>query len=68
MTRKTPETPSPADADKPLMIWGAENIGRYINRSANQVLYLHSTGALGDAVKKLGHRTLVGYPEKLRKL
>jgi hypothetical protein len=47
------------------VVWGAAAIGEQISRSAEQVRYLHRTGALGDAVRKIGHRTLVGDRRKL---
>lgn len=46
--------------------WGAEAIGKDINRTAEQTRYLFRIGAFGDAVKKLGHKTLVGDRRKLR--
>jgi hypothetical protein len=47
--------------------WGAEAIGQDLRppKSAEQVRYLFRIGAFGDAVKKLGHRTLVGDRSKL---
>jgi hypothetical protein len=48
--------------------WGAEAIGREINRSASQVYHLHEIGALDGAVAKLGHKTLVGSRKRLRNL
>jgi len=50
------------------LIWGAEAIGREINRSAAQVRYLHSSGFFQGAVWKAGHRTFVGNRERLRAL
>ena len=47
-------------------VWGAEAIGQEIGRTAEQVRHLHRTGALGDAVQKKGHRTLVGDRRKLQ--
>ena len=49
-------------------VWGAENIGRLIGRSAGQVYYLHSTGKLQGAVRKIGSRTLIGSRRALRNL
>jgi hypothetical protein len=46
--------------------WGAAAIGEEIDRSPQQVRYLWRIGALGDAVKKLGHRTLIGDRSKLK--
>jgi hypothetical protein len=53
---------------EPDAIWGAEAIGREINRSAAQVYYLHRTGALDGAVAKLGPKTYVGSRQKLKAL
>jgi hypothetical protein len=50
------------------LVWGAEAIGREINRSAAQVRYLHSIGFFQGAVWKAGHRTYVGNRERLRAL
>jgi hypothetical protein len=50
------------------LVWGAENIGREINRTAAQTRYLHSIGALKGAVRKVGHRTFVGSRCRLRQL
>ena len=50
------------------LIWGADAIGREINRSAAQVRYLHSSGFFQGAVWKAGHRTYVGNRERLRAL
>ena len=49
-------------------VWGAENIGREINRSAQQVYYLHRIGVLAGAVTKLGAKTYIGSRRKLRAL
>jgi hypothetical protein len=59
------ETPDSGDDD---LVWGAENIGREINRTATQTYYLVATGALKGAVVKLGHRTIVGSRKQLRGL
>jgi hypothetical protein len=47
------------------LAWGAAEIGKKINRSAEQTRYLLRSGALGDAVKKVGHRTWVGDCDRL---
>jgi hypothetical protein len=52
--------------DDPNVIWGAEAIGREIDRSAEQTRALYRSGAFGDAVRKLGHRTLAGDRAKLK--
>jgi hypothetical protein len=59
------ETPSDDNDD---LVWGAENIGREINRTAAQTRYLVSIGALQGAVRKIAHRTLVGSRRRLRGL
>jgi len=50
------------------LVWGAEAIGREINRSAAQVRYLHKIGFFQGAVWKAGHRTYVGSRQRLRDL
>jgi hypothetical protein len=54
--------------DNDDLVWGAENIGREINRTAAQTRYLVSTGVLKGAVRKIGHRTIVGSRRRLREL
>lgn len=52
------------------LIWGVSGehgIAREINRSESETYYLIASGALGDAVKKLGHRTIVASRTKLRR-
>ena len=50
------------------LVWGAEAIGRVINRKPEQVRRLHQLGFFGNAVWKAGHRTLVGSLPRLRNL
>jgi hypothetical protein len=52
-----------SDDDRP--IWGAENIGKEINRTKKQVFHLVETGRL--KVPKVG-KHLVSTPRKLRRL
>lgn len=54
-----------AEADA---VWGAENIGREIGRSAEQIYYLFRVGALEGAVTKLGRKTFVGSRRALQNL
>ena len=49
-------------------IWGAEQIGAEIGRSAAQVRELFKAGVLKDSVQKLGHKTFLGSRAQLRKL
>jgi hypothetical protein len=49
-------------------VWGAENIGKEIGRTAEQVYYLYRIGALAGAVTKLGRKTFVGSRRELRNL
>jgi hypothetical protein len=49
------------------LAWGAEAIGKEIDRTPGQVYSLHAAGALKGYVFKVGHRTLVGKIKKLRK-
>jgi hypothetical protein len=58
--------PKDQKTDGSNAVWGAEAIGAVIDRSAEQVRHLHRIGALGDAVVKKGHRTLVGDRRKLQ--
>jgi hypothetical protein len=46
--------------------WGAAAIGEEIERTAEQARYLFRIGAFGDAVRKIGHRTLVGDRSRLK--
>ena len=48
--------------------WGREEIGKEINRTPNQVTYLLGRGLLDGAVRRAGHRTLVGSKRRLREL
>ena len=50
------------------LVWGAEAIGREINRTASQVHYLQRTGALAGCAVKIGHKTLVGSRRRLADL
>jgi hypothetical protein len=52
------------DADD--LVWGAEAIGRVINRTAAQVLHLIETGVLDGAVMRVGHRTYCGSQRRIR--
>jgi hypothetical protein len=52
--------------DDSNVAWGAEAIGQEINRTAEQTRHLFRSGAFGDAVRKLGHRTLAGDRSKLK--
>jgi hypothetical protein len=62
---KTENTQNQSDTDA---VWGAAAIGAEINRTASQVRYLYSIGALKGAVSKLGHKTMVGSRTELRRL
>jgi hypothetical protein len=61
----TTGTQTEAESDA---IWGAENIGKEINRSAAQVYYLYREGHLDGAVTKLGPKTYVASRKKLQAL
>ena len=52
--------------DESNVVWGAAAIGEEIGRTAEQVRYLRQIGAFGDAVQKLGHRTLIGDRRRLK--
>jgi hypothetical protein len=58
---------SPASDSDDVLIWGAEAIGREINRSRDQVYYLNRCGRLKSYVFKAGHRTMAGWRNRLRK-
>jgi hypothetical protein len=49
-------------------VWGAAQIGKEINRTADQVRYLFKRGELSEAVRKAGHRTYLGSRRRLRQL
>jgi hypothetical protein len=50
------------------LVWGAEAIGKEINRTARQTLHLYEIGALDGIVVKLGHRTIAASRRKLHAL
>jgi hypothetical protein len=50
------------------LLWGAEAIGREINRSETQVYTMYAAGLLEGAVRKLSHRRFVGSRSGLRRL
>jgi hypothetical protein len=50
------------------LVWGAENIGRVIGRTKQQVYHLVEIGALDGAAAKLGHKTIVGSRKQLGRL
>ena len=61
-------TPSKKPGPDPDLIWGAENIGRFIGRTASQTYYLHQTGQLRGATFKVGRGRLAASRAKLRAL
>jgi hypothetical protein len=57
-----PDTKTESDA-----VWGYKNIGEVINRSPSQTRYLVvETDVLAHAVRKIGHKTIVGSRRLLR--
>jgi hypothetical protein len=54
--------------DEPDLVWGAHAIGEVINRKPAQVYHLIEVGALKGAVRKVGHKTLVGSRRELLRL
>jgi len=58
--------PKNRKTDDGNVVWGAEAIGEVIDRTAEQARYLFRKGTFGDAVKKIGHRTLAGDRSKLK--
>jgi hypothetical protein len=52
--------------DDANVVWGAAAIGEEIERTPEQTRYLFRIGAFGDAVRKIGHRTLVGDRSRLK--
>jgi hypothetical protein len=65
MSDTATQTANDAESDA---VWGAENIGKEINRSAEQIYYLYRIGALAGAVTKLGPKTYIGSRRKLQAL
>jgi hypothetical protein len=64
--KKNPQ-PNTTTEDVPDAVWGYAAIGRVINRSPSQVRYLVvETDALDHAVRKIGHKTIVGSRRALR--
>jgi len=63
---KNPQ-PETATEDLPDAVWGYSNIGRVIDRTPSQTRYLvvHTT-VLDHAVRKIGHKTIVGSRRLLR--
>jgi hypothetical protein len=57
--------PVAEDADSSEYLWGAEAIGAVINRNDRQVYHLHAKGVFGDAVVKVGHKSLLGFRSKI---
>jgi hypothetical protein len=62
-----PITPAQTQKRKRI-VYGARAIGEVIDASEQKVYTLFASGALGDAVKKLGRRTLIGSVPKLEQL
>jgi hypothetical protein len=61
-------SPGKSLADDTIWGVGGENgIAAEIGRTPQQAYYLISTGALGDAVTKLSHKTIVASRSKLRR-
>ena len=50
------------------VLWGADEIARYIRRSKRQVYHLMRTGFFDGAVTKLNAKTLVASKRRLREL
>jgi hypothetical protein len=48
------------------LAWGCAAIGEEINRTPEQVSAMFRAGVFGDAVQKLGHKTICGSRSKLR--
>jgi hypothetical protein len=57
-----------SDDEKSDAVWGAAAIGKEINRSAQQIYYLYSVGALDGVVAKIGPKTFVASRRKLQTL
>jgi hypothetical protein len=61
------DAPQPSETTD--TIWGAKAIGDELDgRSESQVYYVFRSGALKGAVRKLGHRTMIGSRRKLCEL
>jgi hypothetical protein len=65
MRQETPRDREPEDND---ILWGAEAIGQVIGRTPKQIYYLIRIGALGNAARKLSHRTVIGSRSRLKAL
>jgi hypothetical protein len=46
-------------------LWGAEEIGQAIGRTAEQVYNMHRAGMFKTAVRKFGHRTISGSRQRI---
>jgi hypothetical protein len=64
MKKSQPDTKTESESDA---VWGHSNIGKVIDRTPSQTRYLVvHTDVLAHAVRKLGHRTIVGSRRLLR--
>jgi hypothetical protein len=55
-------------SDQSDWIWGGEAIAKEIGCTPEQLYYLFSTGVFGDAVFKLGRKTMIASRSRLREL
>jgi hypothetical protein len=66
MTKSSPDSSFlPPNSSPDDLVWGYAAIGKRIGRSAEQTRYLVHHRLLGDAVKKLGRKTVVGHVPRL---
>jgi hypothetical protein len=65
MKKSQPDTQT--ESSESDAVWGYSNIGKVIDRTPSQTRYLVvHTDVLNHAVRKLGHRTIVGSRRLLR--
>jgi hypothetical protein len=56
------------DGEAHDLLWGARAIASYLGRTERQIYYMHASGRLRGAVKKIGHRSLVGSKRRLEEV
>jgi hypothetical protein len=66
--RRQPIGVAPPPADQSDWVWGGEAIAEELGCTPEQLYYLFSTGIFGDAVFKLGRKTMVASRSRLREL
>ena len=66
--RRQRQAETAPQSDRSDWIWHGENIAREIGCTPEQLYYLFSQSVFGDAVFKLGRKTMVASRSRLREL